>query len=207
MRARRLNPEQRDSIARDAVQRYKEGATWVEIGTDFGVTGEHVRRLTVARYDVVYRRWGQKAVADVEEVCRRRDAGESQGAIAEALGCSRQAVRTALEKAGRRSQTRYPRLSLRRRPTPAEVEQILALYESCPFAPRSRPGARYVHGDEGRRLAEACQELVNQGVPMSTLSRAVGRGDTWMHWLLKSHDLQPEPHEVRSTSRRTREVP
>ena len=98
MRARRLSSKQRDAIARVAVERYRGGATWAEIGADYGITGEHVRRLTVARYNVVYRRWGQQAVADIEEVCRRRDAGESLNTIAEALGCSRQAVRTADSK-------------------------------------------------------------------------------------------------------------
>lgn len=130
---------------------------------------------------MTFRRWGQHPVADVEEVCRRRDAGESLDAIAIALDCSCQAVRTALERAGRTPQTRYPLLSARRSPTEADLERITSLYEGCPEAPRSRPGFRHVRGDEGRLLAEACRELVLSGVPMATLSTAIGRGPTWVH--------------------------
>lgn len=168
--------------------------------------GEHVRRLTVARHDVTYRRWGRRPVADVEEVCRRRDQGESLAAIAAALDCSRQAVRTALERAGRTSQTRYPRLSTRRAPTPDEVARLKGMYEACPEAPRSRPGFRHIRGEEGRQLAEACQELVLSGVPMATLSKAIGRGATWLHWLFTCHDLHPDPHAAGTASRRTREL-
>lgn len=137
-------------------------------------------------------------------MCRRRDEGESLDEIAAALDCSRQAVRTALERAGRVPQTRYPRLSTRRSPTADEVARLQEMYEACPEAPRSRPGFRYIRGEEGRYLAEACQELVLSGIPMATLSKAIGRGATWMHWLLKCHDLHPDPHAAGTTSRRTR---
>jgi len=69
----------------------------------------------------------------------------------------------------------------------------------------NRPGgSRSVHGDEGRALAEACAILVDDGIPMATLSRSLGRGHTWVHWLLNSHYLQPEPRPTQSTSRRSR---
>lgn len=181
MGVRWLEPEQRDAIASDAAERYQAGEAWADIGSSYGITGAHVRRLTVARHDVTFRRWGQRPVADVEEVCRRRDRGESLDAIATALDCSREAIRTALERAGRTPQTRYPRLSARRSPTEGELERIAALYEGCPEAPRSRPGFRHVRGDEGRLLAEACRELVVFGVPMATPSTAIGRGPTWVH--------------------------
>ncbi|SLM92697.1 hypothetical protein [Brachybacterium nesterenkovii] len=54
----RLTPEQRDQIAADAAVRYAAGESWQQIGTSCGVTGEHVRRITVARFEVTYRRWG-----------------------------------------------------------------------------------------------------------------------------------------------------
>lgn len=200
----RLTPEQRDQIAADAAVRYAAGESWQQIGTSYGVTGEHVRRLTVARFEVTYRRWGQQPVADPQEVRRRRHEGQSIPAIADALGCSLQAVRTALERTGRNDTTRYPRLSTRRRPTAAELEHITQLYEACPQAPRARESARYVRGDEGRALAEACRALVDDGVPMLTLARDLGRGATWVHWLLECHDLRPTPHAIKSTARRTR---
>lgn len=177
----RLTPEQRDQIAVDAATRYQAGETWQQIGTSHGITGEYVRRLTVARKDITYRRWGQQPVADPMEARRRRDDGQSLREIADTLGCSLQAVRTALERTGRTDTTRYPRLSTRRRPTAAELEHISQLYEACPQAPRARPGARNVRGNEGRALAEACRALVDDGIPMLTLARDLGRGATWVH--------------------------
>lgn len=206
MAARRLDPQQRDLIAEDAVERYRAGETWAEIGADHGISGTHVHRLTVARHEVAYRRWGKRPVADVDEVCRRRDQGESLDEIASALDCSRQAVRTALESAGRVPQTRYPRLSTRRASTADEVARLKAKYESCPEAPRRHSGWRHIRGEEGRQLAEACLELVLSGIPMTTLSKAIGRGATWLHWLFKCHDLHPDPHAAGTTSRRTREL-
>ncbi|RCS69503.1 hypothetical protein CIK73_06085 [Brachybacterium alimentarium] len=81
------------------------------------------------------------------------------------------------------------------------------LYEACPQASRARPGARNVRGDEGRILAEACRELIDDGIPMEPLSRDLGRGPTWIHWLLGLHALRPDPHAARNTARRTRLLP
>lgn len=203
----RLTSAQRDAIAADAAIRYAAGETWKQIAERHDLSGEYVRRLTTRRHHIVYRRWGQQPVADSKEVCRLRDEGKTLDAIAAALGCSRQAVRTALEAADRVADTRYPALGRRRRPTPAELEQIAQLYENCPPAPRARPGARYVRGGEGRALAEACRHLIDEGVPMQTLSQDLGRGATWIHWLLDCHDLRPSPRTVRSTARKTRTLP
>src|SRR5699024_1569914 len=143
-------------------------------------------------------------VADVDEVLRRRKDAQSLNQIAEALGCSRQTARTALATAGGAGSTRYPRLAVRRLPTDDEIAGARRLYEACAQSPLPGPGARAVRGDEGRALAEACRELVDDGIPMQTLSRALGRGPTWMHWLLSIHDLRPDPHPAGTTSRRTR---
>lgn len=200
----KLTPEQRDQIAADAATRYRAGETWGQIAADYGVTGDYVRRTTMARHDITYRRWGQQPVADVDEVVRRREDGQTLDQIAEALGCSRQAIRTALETAQGVSSTRYPRLSRSRTPTEDEIAELRGLYTQCPQAPRNREGSRAVRGPEGRALAEACHRLVIDGIPMATLSRALGRGATWMHWLLSIHELRPDPRPVRTTSRRTR---
>lgn len=200
----KLTPAQRDQIAADAATRYRAGETWEQIAADHGVTDDYVRRTTIARHNITYRRWGQQPVADVDTVLRRRADGQSLDQIAEALGCSRQAVRTALETAGSVPSTRYPRLSRRRQPTADEVTELRRLYLRCPQAPRNREGSRAVRGPEGRVLAEACHRLVIDGIPMATLSRALGRGPTWMHWLLSIHDLRPDPRPVHTTSRRTR---
>lgn len=200
----KLTPAQRDQIAADAAARYRAGESWQQIAQSHGVTGEHVRRLTIARHDITYRRWGRRPVADVDEVVRRRDQGQTLSSIADEIGCSRQAVRTALETAQGVPSTRYPRLSRRRAPTENEIAELRGLYEACPQAPRAREGARAVRGPEGRLLAEACRSVVDDGVPMQTLSVALGRGATWLHWLLGCHDLRPEPRLVQSTTRRTR---
>lgn len=203
---RRLTAGERDAIATDAVARYVAGETWKQIASTYGITGEHVRRLTVARHDIAYHRWGSRPVADVDTVLERRTAGETLDQIAAALGCSRQAVRTALESRQGPPASRYPVLGQRRAPTPTEVERLMALYNACPPAPRARPGSRYTRGDEGRVLAEACAAVVTDGVPMATLSRAIGRGTVFVHSLLTLHDLRPVPHRARSTARRTRDV-
>lgn len=200
----KLTPQQRDQIATDAAKRYTAGEAWRQIGASYGITGEHVRRLTTARHDITYRRWGQRPMADPHEARRRREEGQTLDEIARSLDCSRQAVRTALEDAGSAPTTRYPRLSQRRDPTPDEIDRVLALYESCPDAPRNRPGARDVRGSEGRAVAQACHDLVVSGVPMQALSRALGSGQTWVHWILGIHDLRPAPRSVLSTARRTR---
>lgn len=201
--APRLTPERRDQIAADALARYDAGEGWAEIGARHGITGAHARRLTAARYDIAYRRWGQFPVADPDEVIHRRDAGQSLEQIAQGLGHSRQAVRTALEAAGRSPVTRYPRLSQRRTATAAELEDVGRLYEACPPAPRAREGARDIRGDEGHALATACRALVDQGIPMATLSRSLDHGPTWVHWLLSCHDLRPSPRAAQTTARRT----
>ena len=205
--ARRLTSERRDEIAAEAAARYGAGEGWREIGNRYGLSGEYVRRFTIARHDITYRRWGRRPAADPQEVSRRRDEGQTLTEIAAALGCSRQAVRTALETAaGRTSTTRYPRLSERRAPMPAELERISALYEACPPAPRSRPGAHDMRGPDGRAVAQACHDLVADGVPMQTLSKALGRAATWVHWLVGIHDLRPATRPTQSTARRTREL-
>ena len=201
-----MTPESRDEVAAAAAVRYRAGESWQAIGAHYGLSGEHVRRLTTARHDITYRRWGQRPVADPMDVRQRRDKGQTLDEIAEALSCSRQAVRTALEASGATPTTRYPRLAQRRVPTPVELERIGALYEACPAAPRNRPGARDVRGPDGRAVAQACSDLVATGVPMQTLSRALGRGPTWVHWLLSLHDLRPAPRASQSAARRTREL-
>jgi hypothetical protein len=199
----KLSPIQREQFAADAAARYRAGESWVEIGASYGLTPQYVYRLTTARHDITFRRWGQQPLADVDEVIRRREDGKTLDQIAEDLGCSRQAVRTALETAQRTPKTRYPRLSESRRPTADEIAELLGRYEACPQAPRAREGARAVRGEEGRVLAEACRYVVDDGVPMQTLSIALGRGATWLHWLLGCHDLRPEPRRVQTTGRRT----
>lgn len=200
----KLTPAQRDQIAADAAARYRAGETWGQIAADYGVTGDYVRRTTIARHDITYRRWGRQPIADVDAVLRRREDGQTIDQIAEAMGCSRQAVRTALETAGGAPATRYPRLSRRRQPTDDEIAEVNGLYLECPQAPRNREGSRAVRGPEGRALAEACHGLVIDGIPMATLSQALGRGATWMQWLLSIHDLRPDPRPVGTTARRTR---
>lgn len=200
----KLTPEQRDDVADDAAIRYRAGESWAEIGTSYDLTPQYVYRLTTARHDITFRRWGRQPFADVNEVVRRREDGQTLDQIAEDLGCSRQAIRTALETAQRTPKTRYPRLSESRGPTADEITELRGLYEACPQAPRNREGSRAVRGPEGRLLAEACRSVVDDGVPMQTLSIALGRGATWLHWLLGCHDLRPELRRARTTTRRTR---
>lgn len=201
----KLTSEQRGQVADDAATRYRAGESWAKIAESYGLTSTYVRRLTVTRHDISFRRWGQQSLADIDDVVRRRGDGQTLDQIAEDLGHSRQAIRTALETAQRAPATRYPRLSERRLPTEDEINEIQSLYEACPQAPQNREGSRAVRGFEGRLLAEACRSVVDNGVPMQTLSIALGRGATWLHWLLGCHDLRPEPRLVRTTARRTRE--
>lgn len=201
----KLTPEQRDQVAANAAARYQAGETWAEIAAGYDLTPQYVYRLTTARHDITFRRWGQQPLADIDQVVQRREDGQTLDQIAEELGCSRQAIRTALENAQRVPTTRYPRLSERRAPTEAEIAELRGLYEACPQAPRNREGSRAVRGPEGRLLAEACRSVVDDGVPMSTLSTALGRGQTWVHWLLGCHGLRLEPRQVLTTTRRTRD--
>lgn len=187
----KLTPEQRDDVADDAAIRYLAGESWAEIGARYDLTPQYVYRLTTARHDITFRRWGRQPLADVDEVVRCREDGQTLDQIAEDLGCSRQAIRTALETAGRTPPTRYPRLAESRTPTADEIAELRGLYEACPQAPRAREGARAVRGEEGRVLA-------------GRLSVALGRGATWLHWLLGCHDLRPELRKARTTTRRTR---
>lgn len=202
----RLTSAQRARIADEAARRYNEGATWAEIAADHQLSSAYVRRLAIARHDITYRRWGQQAVVNPDEAQDLHNDGKTLEAMAKELGCSRQAIRTALEAAGRSALTRYPKLSTKREPSAEEVRRISRLYETCPQAPRSRKGSRNVRGTEGRALAAACLEVVLTGVPMSSLSRALDRGPTWVHWLLSCHEMQPPKRRVHTTSRRTRET-
>lgn len=185
---RRLTEAARDRIAAIARRRYAAGESWAHIAADFDLHPGYLRKLTTARHVVEFQCWGQKPVADPDEVVRRRDQGESIQAIATALGCSSTAVRTSIERADRVPSTRYSRLSGRRARAAAEVAQIGELYDSCRQALRARPGHSDTAGEHGLELALACRELVEDGVPMQTLSRAPGHGPTWVHWLLGRHD-------------------
>lgn len=53
-------------------------------------------------------------------------------------------------------------------------------------------------------LATIATALGVVGLLMRDMARALGRGHTWVHWILGIHDLRPPPHAVRSTGRRTR---
>lgn len=203
-RGTRLTPQELEGIAAAAADRYRRGETWSQIAADYGLSSGYLRRLTVSRHNITYHRWGNKPVADPDDVAQRRAKGLTLDQIADELSCSRQAVRTALERAGETRPTRYPRLSGRRKPTAVEVEHLSLLYRACPPAPRARPGARNVRDDEGRTLAEECRALVDAGVPMATLSQALGRGPTWVHWLLSCHNLRQDQRAPATTARRTR---
>lgn len=203
---RRLTTAEREEIARTGHDRYEAGESWSAIARDLDLHPGSLRRIVAQLHPVKYRRWGQHTVADPAEVVRRREQGESIQSIAVSLGCSRTAVRTALESVGGPPATRYPRLSTRRDPTDGELQELRRLYETCPEAPRNRPGHRETRGDEGAELAEACAALVAGGVPMQTLSLAMGRGATWVHWLLGQHDLQAAEREGLSTRRRSRDA-
>src|SRR5690625_781080 len=161
----KLTPEQRDDIANDASERYRAGESWAEIAAGYALTPQYVYRLTVARHDIGYRRWGRPPVANVDEVVRRRDDGQTLSKIAEELGCSRQAVRTALETAHRKRVTRYPRLSRRRAPADDEITELRGLYEACPQAPRARQGARATRGTKGRALQKRAELLSTTASP------------------------------------------
>lgn len=202
---RRFTAAEREEIARTGHDRYEAGESWDEIARDLDLHPGSLRRIVVQLNPVEYRPAGQKTVADPAEVTRRRERGESIQSIAEALECSRTAVRTALESVSGPLATRYPRLSTRRDATDEELQELRRLYEACPEAPRNRPGHRETRGEEGVELAEACAALVADGVPMQTLSLAMGRGPTWVHWLLGQHDLRPVQRQSRSTTHRTRE--
>lgn len=69
----KLTPEQRDDVADDAAIRYRAGESWAEIATSYDLTPQYVYRLTVARHDITYRRWGQQPLANIDEVVRRRE--------------------------------------------------------------------------------------------------------------------------------------
>lgn len=202
----RLTAAEREEIARTGHDRYEAGESWATIARDLGLHPGSLRRIVAELAPVEYRRWGRRAVADPAEVARRREHGESIQTIAESLGCSSTAVRTALESVSGPPTTRYPRLTSRRAPTEKELLELQQLYEACPEAPRSRPGHRDTAGEAGEGLAEACAALVNDGVPMQTLSLAMGRGATWVHWLLGRHDLQAAEREGLSTRRRSRDA-
>lgn len=201
---RRLTQAEREEIARTGHDRYAAGEPWDEIARDLYLHPGSLRRIVAQLAPVEYRRWGQRAVADPAEVACRRGEGESIQSIAESLGCSRTAVRTALESMSGPPITRYPRLSTRREPTHEELQELQRLYEACPEAPRNRPGHRETGGEEGAELATACAALVADGVPMQTLSLAMGRGATWVHWLLGRHDLRTSERSGSSTRRRSR---
>lgn len=124
--------------------------------------------------------------------------------IATQLGCSRQAVRTALETVHGLPLTRYPPGAGRRDPTPDEALRLRGLYAACPQAERAQPGHRDTAGPEGLVLARACAAIVADGVTMDALSLAMGRGANFVCRLLARHDLRPTPHPARTTSRRTR---
>lgn len=203
---RQLTHAEREEIARAGHDRYEAGESWEAIAKDLELHPGSLRRIVAQLAPVEYRRWGQRAVADPAEVARRREKGESIQAIAESLGCSRTAVRTALESESGPPATRYPRLTSRRAPTEKELLELQRLYESCPEAPRSRPWHRDTAGEGGAELAETCAALVADGVPMQTLSLAMGRGATWVHWLLGRHDLQAAEREGLSTRRRSRDA-
>lgn len=113
-------------------------------------------------------------------------------------------MRTAIERSAGTPTTRYPQLANRRVPTESEIHELAELYEALPPALRSRPGHRDTAGETGLVLAIACRELVESGVPMQTLSLALDRGPTWVHWLLGRHGQRPEPRKGRTTSRCTR---
>ncbi|MEY8656083.1 hypothetical protein [Brachybacterium paraconglomeratum] len=113
-----------------------------------GAIDEHVRRLTTTGFDLTYRRSGRQPVANPHDVRRQREDGQFIRAVADTLGCSLQAVWTALERTGRDDTARYPRLSTRRRSDPAELEHNSQLDEAYP---KRREPRRRTERARGRR--------------------------------------------------------
>lgn len=109
-----------------------------------------LRRIVAKLAPVAYRRWGQRSVADPAEVAVRRERSKIIQSIAEALGCSRTAVRAALESTSGTLSTRHPLLSSKRTPTDAELLELRRLHEACSAALHNRPGCRDNEGEAGR---------------------------------------------------------
>lgn len=197
---RPLDPAQRDRIAAEAARRYTLGESWRQIAPGFGLHPDTVRRLARARTMVETRPWGARPALDPLEVQRRRDEGWSIPRIAQHYGCSKTAVRTALESArGAPPRTRYPMLAGTREPTAVETRDLLLMYDALPSAPRN-PHAKATRSEDARNLAVACRTLVDDGVPMQTLSLALGRSKGWVLWLLGIHDLLPDKRIACSTN-------
>ena len=88
----KLTPEQRDDVADDAATRCRAGESWAEIAARNCLTPQYVYRLTVARHNIDYRKWGQRPVANVIEVLKRKDNGQTLDQIAEIHGAIRAAL-------------------------------------------------------------------------------------------------------------------
>lgn len=195
-----MTPGQRDAVAARAAARYRAGESWAVIAADEGLSAEHLRRITTTRHDVTFHPWGARPAAEPARVARLRAGGATIPAIARDLGVSQTAVRTALQAGqGAPATTRYPLLDQRRAPTRTEIAELERLYAACP--PTGRPGHRATGGDEGREFAEACRRIVTDVVPMDTLSRALGRGPTFVYSLLGRHDMRIEPRRARPTAK------
>lgn len=196
----RLTAEQRDQIAADAARRYADGEVWQQIGASYGITGEHVRRLTSAAKTSPTDAGGsappstpRRSVSDVMN--DRPSARSPRVSAALAKPCALRLNPPA--EPPRRAAPVSPRAV---GPPPPSS----SIYEECPLAPRARPGVRNIRWEKGWALAEACRALIDDGIPMETLSRDLGRGPTWIHWLLGCHDLRVPTRATRSTARRTR---
>lgn len=194
-----MTPGQRDAVAARAAARYRAGESWAVIAADEGLSAEHLRRITTARHDIAFHPWGARPAAEPARVAQLRAGGATIPAIARDLGVSQTAVRTALQaEHGAPAKTRYPLLDQRRGPTRTELAELEQLYAACP--PTGRPGHRVTGGEEGRKFAEASRRVVTDGVPMDTLSRALGRGPTFVHSLLGRHDMRIQPRQARPTA-------
>lgn len=93
---RRLTAAEREDVARAGHDRYTAGESWAAIARDLDLHPGRLRRIVAELAPVAYGRWGQQAVADPAEVTALRERGKSIQSIADELGCSRTAARTAL---------------------------------------------------------------------------------------------------------------
>ena len=87
-------------------------------------------------------------------------------------------------------------------------EKLPVLFRLCPKDQAAEVFAELTPGTQ-QALIDALSDtelkaVIDDGVPMQTLSVAIGHSTGWVHWLLSCHDLRPKPRPVATTSRMTR---
>lgn len=183
----------------DAVARYRDGATFRDLGALYGVNEKTVRTRVRAHASYAPRPRGSRPILDPARVLELHLEGLPMRAIAAELGASHEAVRTAFDTLGIERHTTVA--AARARLTEEESGELTSLWSRVPLAATGSPDP---HSAAWAAFWDRVEELSARGISDHAMSLAIGRA---RNQLLQWRQLFHLPRAARVAPSRRSEKP